>query len=404
MRVSTSQFYSQSGLQMSKQQSDISEQVNYISSGKRVLTAKDDAVAYGTLAGYKNGLANIETYQRNITQAENHNNLIETSLANTEDIMLSLRDLMLQANNGVRTPEDLASLAQQANNSLNEMLAIANTQDEAGSYIFSGYQIDSAPFVLQTDNSVVYRGDNGVRELQIAKNVAIESNQGGQKVFEQVANALGDFSATYNTNTSGIELESAVIADRSSYDGSNAGTPPNYTFNFTSATDFTITDGAGNVTSVNNYISGQAIGDIPGMAVTFSGNPLPGDEIVLSPQQNVSIFASIQAAVDWISTKASVGDVPQTQIDFNHSLNQLDEVMNHLGARRADAGINLQVIERQKNTHLDTQLYLTTGRASIEDLDFAKAIANFEQSKVALQAAQQTFTQVQGLTLFNYIR
>jgi flagellar hook-associated protein 3 FlgL len=241
-----------------------------------------------------------------------------------------------------------------------------------------------------------------VRELQIAKNVAIESNQGGQKVFEQVANALGDFSATYNTNTSGIELESAVIADRSSYD--STGTPPNYTFNFTSATDFTITDGAGNVTSVNNYISGQAIGDIPGMAVTFSGNPLPGDEIVLSPQQNVSIFASIQAAVDWISTKASVGDVPQTQIDFNHSLNQLDEVMNHLGARRADAGINLQVIERQKNTHLDTQLYLTTGRASIEDLDFAKAIANFEQSKVALQAAQQTFTQVQGLTLFNYIR
>ncbi len=402
MRVSTSQFYSQSGLQMSKQQSDISEQVNYISSGKRVLTAKDDAVAYGTLAGYKNDLANIETYQRNITQAENHNNLIETSLANTEDIMLSLRDLMLQANSGVRSTEDLASIAQQANNSLKEMLAIANTQDESGGYIFAGYQIDSAPFVLQTDNSVQYRGDNGVRELQIAKNVAIDSNQGGQKVFEQVANALGDFSATYNTNTSGIELESAVIANRSSYDSS--GTPPNYTFNFTSATEVTITDGAGIVTLVTDYKSGQAIDDIPGMAVTFSGNPLPGDEIVLSPQQNVSIFASIQAAVDWISTKASVGDVPQLQVDFNQSLNQLDKVMNHLGARRADAGINLQVIDRQKNTHLDTELYLTKGRASIEDLDFAKAIAHFEQSKVALQAAQQTFTQVQGLTLFNYIR
>jgi flagellar hook-associated protein 3 FlgL len=48
-------------------------------------------------------------------------------------------------------------------------------------------------------------------------------------------------------------------------------------------------------------------------------------------------------------------------------------------------------------------LYLTSGKSSIEDLDFAKAISAFEQSKIALQAAQQTFTQVQGLTLFNYI-
>ena len=36
-------------------------------------------------------------------------------------------------------------------------------------------------------------------------------------------------------------------------------------------------------------------------------------------------------------------------------------------------------------------------------LNFAKAIATFEQSQVALQAAQQTFVQIKGLTLFNYI-
>lgn len=404
MRVSTTQFYSQSGLQMSQQQADISEQVNYISSGKRVLTAKDDAVSYGTLAGYKNDLANIATYQRNITLAENHNNLNETTLASAEDIVLELRDLMLQANNGVRTAQDLDAIAQQASNSLAQMLALANTQDEAGSYIFAGYQIDSAPFALQANNSVIHSGDNGIRELQIANNVSIASNQSGERVFEKVANALGDFSATYNTNTSGIEVESAIIADRSSYDSSNAGTPPNYTFSFTSPTDLTITDGAGNVTNVNNYASGQAITAIPGLEITFSGNPLPGDEIVLAPQQEISVFTSIQDAVDWISNKASVGSAPQGQVDFNQVINQLDQVMNHLGARRAEAGINLQVIERQRNTHLDTELYLTAGRASIEDLDFAKAIADFEQSKVALQAAQQTFTQVQGLSLFNYIR
>ena len=78
--------------------------------------------------------------------------------------------------------------------------------------------------------------------------------------------------------------------------------------------------------------------------------------------------------------------------------------MNYLTSRRAESGINLQVIDRQKSNHLDTELYLSSGRSSIEDLDFAKAISVFEQSQVALQAAQQTFTQVQGLNLFNYIR
>jgi flagellar hook-associated protein 3 FlgL len=48
-------------------------------------------------------------------------------------------------------------------------------------------------------------------------------------------------------------------------------------------------------------------------------------------------------------------------------------------------------------------LNIVSGKSAIEDLDFAKAISEFEQSKIALQASQQAFSKVQGLTLFNYI-
>ena len=401
MRVSTAQFYIQNGLQMSNQQAGVNEQVNYISSGKRVITAKDDAVAYGTLAGYKNDLANIEKYQRNITQAENHNSLIDTSLANAEGIMNELKDLMLQANSGVRSDDDLASIAQQASHSLQQILDIANSQDETGGYVFAGYQIDDAPFVLQADNTVNYRGDNGIRELQIAKNVSIATNQSGEQVFQKVPNALGDFTPTYNTNTSGIQVESAVIADPSIYN--SAVNPADFTFNFTTATDLTITDGAGNVTNIAGYVPGQTIA-FNGIEVKLSGNPLPGDNFSLTPEENISVFDTLKSAIDWIENKTSAGDDPQVQVDFNQTLEQLSDAMNHLTSRRAQSGINLQVIDRQKSNHLDTELYLSSGRSSIEDLDFAKAISTFEQSKVALQAAQQSFTQVQSLSLFNYIR
>lgn len=401
MRVSTAQFYIQSGKQMSNQQAGVTDQVGYISSGKRVLTAKDDAVAYGTLAGYKNELLNIEKYKRNIVQAENHNSLIDTTLANAEGIMNELKDLMLQANNGVYSADDLASIGQQASQSLQQILDIANTKDETGGYVFAGYQIDDAPFVIQTDNSVNYRGDNGVRELQISKNVSIATNQSGEQVFEKVPNALGDFSATYNMNNSGIELESAVIADPSVYD--STANPADFTIEFTSETELTITDGALNVTTITGYVPGQTIA-FNGIEVKLNGNPLPGDKLTLTPEQNIGVFDTIKSAIDWINNKASAGEDPQVQVDFNQILEQLSDSMNHLTSRRAQSGINLQVIDRQQSNHLDTELYLSSGRSSIEDLDFAKAISVFEQSKVALQAAQQTFTQVQGLNLFNYIR
>jgi len=400
MRVSTAQFYIQSGLKMSDQQSSVNEQVNHISSGKRVITAKDDAVAYGTLAGYKNDLANIDKYQRNITQAENHNSLIDTKLASAEGMINELKDLMLQANNGAYTADDLAAMGQQASQNLQQILGIANTQDQSGSYVFAGYQTDDAPFALQADNSVNYRGDNGVRELHIAKNVTIATNQSGEQVFEKVPNAIGDFSATYNSNSSGIAVERAVVADASNYN--SALNPADFTFEFSTATDLSITDGGGNVTNIAGYAPGQTIA-FNGIEVKLSGNPLPGDNFSLTPEKNVGVFDTIKSAIDWINTKASSKEDPQVQVDFNQILNQLGDSINHLTSTRAESGINLQVIDRQKSNHLDTEVYLESGKSSIEDLDFAKAYSTFEQSKIALQAAQQTFTQVQGLSLFNYI-
>ncbi|WP_440875616.1 flagellar hook-associated protein FlgL [Thalassotalea sp. PLHSN55] len=405
MRVSTAQFYFQNGLQMSDKQTTLSEQSAYLSSGKRVLTAKDDAVSYSALAGYKNELSNIEKYQRNITQAESRNNYQEVAFSNTTNILNELRDLLLQANNGVYAEADLASISQQATNSLKQVLDIANTKDETGGYIFSGFQIDKQPFALQPDNSVNYHGDNGERELQIAKNVMVGTNVSGEQAFEKVANNIGDFSAQYNANTSGIFVEHAVIARPGDNDTSaGAGYPTPYNFSFASETDLTITDNDGDVMfTTTTYTPGELISLPNGVDVQLGGNPLPGDDFDLLPQETISVFDTIKAAIDWIDVGTSPVSEVQHQVDYSTVLGQLNQALDHISSQRADAGIRLQLTDRQKNNHLDTELYLNSSRSKIEDLDFAKAISEFEQSQMALQAAQQTFTQIQNLSLFNYI-
>jgi len=401
MRVSTQQFYFQNSQQLSNKQSDVNDQIKYLASGKRVLTAKDDAVSYGTLAGYKDALANIEKYQRNLTQAENRNSLQDVSFTSAEDVMQQLKQLFIQANNGVYSDNDLYSLAELAKNSQQQLLNIANEKDETGGYIFAGYQIDVQPFSLQPDDSVVYQGDGGVRELQIAKNVTVDINQAGDDAFENVANNIGDFSANYNTNTSGISVNKAVIANPGAYD--SVTNPPDYNFNFTSATDLTVTDSGGTVVfNTSTYTPGQTI-TFNGIEVQLNGNPLPGDDFDLTPQENISIFDTIKSAIDWMNVGASPTDVTQHAVDYEVILGQLDEALNHMTGRRAETGVRLKLIDNQVANHLDAELYLSSGRSNIEDLDFAKAVAIFEQSQVSLQAAQQSFVQIKNLSLFNYL-
>ncbi|GAA5132051.1 flagellar hook-associated protein FlgL [Thalassotalea piscium] len=401
MRVSTQQFYFQNSRQLSDKQSTLNDQMKYISSGKRVLTAKDDPVSFGTLSGYKDELTNIDKYQRNITQAENRNSLQETSFANAESLMQELKTLFINANNGTLSDSDLKSLAELATNSLNQMLDIANSKDETGGYIFAGYQIDQKPFAIHPGNNVTYLGDNGTRELQIAKNVMVETNQPGDDAFSKVANSIGDFTANYINNTSGVALNRAVIATPSTYDP--ATNPPDYKFLFTSTTDLTVTDGNGAVVfNTTTYTAGQTVA-FNGMEVELSGNPLPGDEFDITPTESISIFDTIKASIDWMNVGASPVDPIQHNVNYGDVLTQLNEALNHMTSRRTEAGVRLKLIETQGNSHAEASLSLASGRSNIEDLDFAKAISTFEQSKVALQAAQQTFVQIKGLSLFNYL-
>lgn len=393
----------QSSMYMARNESDLNEQVAYLSSGKKVLTAKDDAVSYGTLTGYKDELSNIEQFRRNIVQAENRNTLVEGSFSTAQDVLNQVKTTFIQANNGSMSDDDRAALAEQLQQNLQQVLDVANARDETGGYVFSGYQIDKRPFLLQPDNSVVYQGDDGVRELKISKSVEVPLNQPGDEAFLEVANPIGDFVGVYNNNQSGISVNRAVIQDRGAYvDGAN------YTFNFTDtngdgALELAVTDNSAvNLITIDPYVPGQTVA-FNGMEVNIDGTPLPGDQLELAPQETVSVFQAIKDAIDWVSRTGTITGTEQHAVDYGHILSNINASLNHISTRQGEAGINLQLIQSQESFHADNELLMEQGRSVIEDLDFATAVTKFEQSKQALQAAQQTYAQLQGLSLFNYI-
>jgi flagellar hook-associated protein 3 FlgL len=70
---------------------------------------------------------------------------------------------------------------------------------------------------------------------------------------------------------------------------------------------------------------------------------------------------------------------------------------------KTSVGGRLNAIEEQKTVNEDLKLNLETHRSEEQDLDYTSAISRFEAQMTALQAAQQAFVKVKGLSLFNYL-
>ena len=79
-----------------------------------------------------------------------------------------------------------------------------------------------------------------------------------------------------------------------------------------------------------------------------------------------------------------------------------DTVMAYISARPGMGLVVGQVdSQRELNDSFDLQLQETL--SEIQDLDYAEAISRLNLELTALQAAQQAYVKVQGLSLFNYL-
>jgi len=85
------------------------------------------------------------------------------------------------------------------------------------------------------------------------------------------------------------------------------------------------------------------------------------------------------------------------------TLTRLDSAINKVLSTRASIGARLNTVDSQKGMNDAFDLQLRQNRSSLEDLDYAKAASRFQRQNLALQAAQQSFIKIQGLSLFKYI-
>lgn len=403
MRLSSAQIFNQSISSVLQKQTATSKILEQLSSGKKVNTAGDDPVAAIGIDNLNQKNALADQFIKNIDYATNRLAVTESKLGNAEDLTASIRDQVLRAINGTLSESERQMVADEMKGSLEELLSIANSKDESGNYMFSGFNTDKEPFAFDnsTPPQIVYRGDSGVSSSLVQTGVALGTNIPGDSAFMKAPNGLGDYSVNYLANQQGdFSVKTAKIVDDSTYIADT------YTFNFSDngsgGTNLQVLDSANNpVANVANFDATTPI-SVNGIEVKIDGKPSAGDSFTMEPQAEVSIFNTISNALALIQDPNSA-NTPQGKAQLAQILNNIDSGVNQISSARSVAGNSLKMTESYKASHTEEKVVNTSALSLLEDLDYAAAITEFEKQQLALNAVSSVFSKVGSVSLFDFI-
>ncbi|MBK7615177.1 MAG: flagellar hook-associated protein FlgL [Vitreoscilla sp.] len=394
-RISTSNAYAAAIDNLQRRQKEMSEAQQQLTSGKRVLQASDDPTAAARGERARALMQRQAATQRAVDASKNSMTLTESALGDAGELVQQARTLIVQAGNASYTDKERQDLANQLAQIRGQLVGVANRNDGAGGYVFSGQGVGQPPFI-DRPGGVQYTGTGG--QMQVASDEPLPLTLDGQKTWLSAQSGNGVFK-TSNANSQTAWIDAGRVTDPSLL------TDSTYEIQFSvsggNTTYSILKDGAATAVVDAPFQSGKAI-EIDGMAVSISGKPAQGDSFSTEPSQpNLSIFDALDTVItDLKKTARSNSQITQT---VQTALRDMDATSNALQSARSMAGETLNRIDGVASRVADLQLFAETTRSNAEDLDMVQAISEFQNQQTGYQAAMQTYASVQKMSLFQYI-
>ena len=303
------------------------------------------------------------------------NNAFESSLGNLQRRQEQLTRAQEQLTSGKRVlkPSDDPSAAATAER------ALASTK-----------RVDAQMRALETSKSA----------MQVAESALGDAAELMQQAREQLVSAgNGSFSdserKTLADSIRGLRQDLLAVANR--HDGSGR-----YLFGGQGSAGAPLVDSTGGVTYAGSAGQSQAASG-EASPLTMNGQALwlqaPDPA---NPGSTLSLFGVMDQVVADLETPGRTSaQISQT---VSTGLGQFDAVAEHLSGGRARAGEALNRIdgisERLSQVKLDAQ----TERSEAEDLDMLQAISDFQNRQSGYDAALKTYSMVQQMSLFQYLK
>lgn len=413
MRISSLQFFNQGVQAFNAQQVKIGILQQQISTGNRLTKPSDDPAASARVLELEQTVSVNQQYNLNITLAENRLRLGDTTLNAIENTYFRMKELAIQAGNGIYSSGALGSIKAEIKERFSELLFLSNTRDNSGNYLFAGTSNQGAPFTKTITGStehIVYNGDQNFRSYQISETRQIKGDDNGSDLFLRVQSDLGvnESAALANNGTMSpamvinSEAFNPVVPNAASF---VAKGPFTITFN-AAGTTYSVTDSLANpvldsqgnpVTNIP-YVDSAPI-EFEGIRTSVTGTPT-GDIYTVSQGQYRSIFETVEAFIDTLDD----GDSTERSADLGTIMNDLDNFFEQVLDVRTSVGGRMNGLTSQRDDNSAYIVSIQTTLASLRDTDLAAAISQLTIEQTTLDAAQAVFSRITGSTLFDYLR
>ncbi|CDT75861.1 flagellar hook-associated protein FlgL [Vibrio coralliirubri] len=393
-RISSFHNYQSVQNDLRRQENKVHHNQAQLASGKKLQSPSDDPLATHYLQNIGQQSEQLKQYVDAITLVRNRLEHHEVLVSNTEGFADEAKRTVMEMINGALSPEDRLAKKREIQELANNFLHLANSQDESGNYTFAGTKPKNQPFFRDNQGNVTYQGDDYQRKMRVASSFEMAMNDPGSKMFMEIDNPFGDYEPQYE-----LEPASELLLERATNSAKDGSTykvtfvdmqTGNYAYQLEK-------DGA--VVAAEDFDPSTGI-VYEGLNIQIKGQITKGDSITLEPRETFSIFDTFKEA-------AEQAENPVSDASATAKLHQVTEEFHaafiHLTKARTDVGARLSTLDIQEQQHEDFKLSLAKAKSNFEDLDYSKAIIEFNENSRALQASQQAFGKTKDLTLFNYI-
>lgn len=321
VRISTSQFYNTNSANYQKNFANTVKTQQEASDGIRVRSGKDDPVGAARLLQLEQQQSMLKQYATNTVNVRNALGTAESTLKSIGNVLQRVNELAISSGNGAFTDSDRKANADELASLEDQLFNLMNSRDESGKYIFSGSKGDTPPYVRNADGTYSYQGDQGKLNLQVGDMLSLAANETGYDAFEQALNT----SRTQTQMTAPVpddgrvNLSNGQVSGSSTYnDRFRSGEP--YTIEFTSSSEYKITDADGNDVTIESSQGGKFDPNGENIGVSFRGVELRLD-ITFKDGDKGNEDAAIAGHTFTLSSKAD--EVSGTRSPGNTSSEQV---------------------------------------------------------------------------------
>ena len=213
MKISTSFLFDRATERMSTIQNKLATTQAQMAVGKQILApsaAPDKAAAIQRLKGE---VQRQESHMRTLEVAMRRYTAEETALSSSNDILIRIKELGIQAANDTMAPDDRKAIGVEMKALRDQLLSLGNTRDDSGNYLFSGTRVNTPAFAEGPNGAVLYQGDQTQTRIPAGVERTVQFTRAGTDVFSRVVRdngqAVGFFDALdqmingMNTSNSG---------------------------------------------------------------------------------------------------------------------------------------------------------------------------------------------------------